>query len=250
MGVLRALPAYVSLLQADLENPSPQVHMPRTPPSTHASDSEDSAPEVLTLSSAKKASRTRAEAAHAFEAEQRQKRRRANRERDAAARAAKAARGGEVKQAKRTRERSGGAGEVGSAEARMERAMREAAEEEGGVADEEWSGLALDIEAAPSKHLPEHLFSAPAASPQAAAAPHTKEKQRKKSRVKTKDIIVGCAAPALLRCRRADLNPALQIPHAPYRPSRRAHGLPHAPSGTREEIPGARFAPATGGWGG
>lgn len=126
--------------------------------SSPASDSEDSAPEFLTLSSAKKSSRIRDEAVHAFGRAQKERRKQVNRERNTAVSEAKAKALAERKTAQMVVEEEeeeegrvvfGKAGrlqlnakgkgketvsdvitmEALSAVERMERAMREAAEE-------------------------------------------------------------------------------------------------------------------------
>lgn len=224
----------------------------RPAPVDPPSDGEDSAPEVLTLSSTKKSSKRRSEAVHAFELAQKSKRKRENRERDAALKEAKEVReeerravavegeeGGEEGEERRKRRKkkkviSGstakgekeisskvprtGEAEVTNAEERMERAMREAAEEEdsdvdsviSGVEDrsDEWHGFGGEIEevgigvSATIKHLPDHLFSAAAAaqvqpsstsiSGSTSALPKPKPHNKKPKKSKAKELLVGC----------------------------------------------------------
>ena len=224
----------------------------RPAPVDPPSDGEDSAPEVLTLSSTKKSSKRRSEAVHAFELAQKSKRKRENRERDAALKEAKEVReeerravavegeeGGEEGEGRRKRRKkkkviSGstakgekeisskvprtGEAEVTNAEERMERAMREAAEEEdsdvdsviSGVEDrsDEWHGFGGEIEevgigvSATIKHLPDHLFSAAAAaqvqpsstsiSGSTSALPKPKPHNKKPKKSKAKELLVGC----------------------------------------------------------
>lgn len=138
-------------------------HATTMPPYAPDSDNDDT-PEVVPLASSKKASRVQDNAVHAAERALRAKRKRDNQEKDRALKMAKV-------------------------ERQQQRQEQENPDEEDG-----------DISAAPaSKHLPDHLFSAAAASlsaPSSASQSRSarpKDKKGKKARRGgPKDVLVGC----------------------------------------------------------
>ncbi|KAF8507533.1 hypothetical protein JB92DRAFT_3121759 [Gautieria morchelliformis] len=192
--------------------------------SSYSSDSEDEAPEVLTLSATRDFSRTQSEAIHAVELAQKAKRKRENRERDAALKEAKEARaeGHVIKERgptkKKTRSKANAKGkkehdlsrgeEMSNAEERMARAMREAAEEESGgdsadyVSDEwhgianeqqEWQGITDPTAPAATRHLPDHMFFTAGTHKTtiSSSSPPSPKPRKKRKKSKAKELIVG-----------------------------------------------------------
>jgi hypothetical protein len=202
--------------------------------SSNSSDSEDEAPEVLTLSATKDLSRTHSEAVQAFELAQKAKRKRENRERDAALKEAKEARAEghvmeeKVPMKKKARSKASAKGknkepdlsrgeEMSNAEERMERAMREAAEEasdvdSGDSITDEWHGIADEPQerqgirdpAATTRHLPDHLFSIMGAQKTTSISPSTapsSKPRKKRTKSKAKELIVGYAVSSVFHQR-------------------------------------------------
>lgn len=180
------------------------------------SDADSDAPEAISLSSSKKTSEAQEKSIRAHEIQRRAKKKDENRERDRSLKEEKAKR-----MERNRREESFEGKRVGmtTVEERMERAMKQAEEEgsedesdeysiddkmEDGDEEEEWHGIDNEDQSAEgfaSKQLPDHIFTAAAAtvskpSTSTLGRPTDKVlypegKTRKKKKNKSKELIIG-----------------------------------------------------------